>query len=45
VLGLLLASPVLWFLAAPLYRLATRIDELPGGRTAESAGQDKDSAP
>jgi signal peptidase len=45
VLGLLLASPVLWFLAAPLYRLAKRIDQPGGGKPAESAGQDKDSAP
>jgi signal peptidase len=41
VLGLLLASPVLWFLAAPLYRLARRMDEDP----AESADPGKADTP
>jgi signal peptidase len=45
VLGLLLASPVLWFLAGPLFRLARSMDE-PGGReTPESAGEEKGGTP
>src|SRR5205823_13476600 len=38
VLGLLLASPVLWFLPAPLYRLARRTDDTGCGKPAQSAG-------
>jgi signal peptidase len=38
VLGLLLASPVLWFLAGPLFRLARRMDEPDAREPADSAG-------
>jgi signal peptidase len=37
VLGLLLASPVLWFLAGPLFQLARRLDEPDAGAWAEPA--------
>jgi signal peptidase I len=45
VLGSLLASPVLAFLAFPLFQLARRMDEPKGGTAAESAGAGKGRAP
>lgn len=45
VLGLLLTSPVLWFLAGPLWQLARRIDEPTGRKPAESAGEGKGGTP
>lgn len=45
VLGLLLASPVLWFLAGPLFRLARRMDEQKDGSRAESADDGKGGTP
>jgi signal peptidase len=44
VLGLLLASPVLWFLAGPLFQLARRLDEPQGGAWAEPARATKGPA-
>ena len=45
VLGLLLASPVLWFLTGPLFRLARRMDEPEDGSPAESAWQETGGTP
>jgi signal peptidase len=45
VLGLLLASPVLWFLAGPLFHLARTMDDPKDGETADSAGKGKENTP
>jgi signal peptidase len=45
VLGLLLASPFLWFLAGPLFQLARRMDEQNDGPLADSAGDGKRGTP
>jgi signal peptidase len=48
VLGLLLASPILWFLAGPLYKLARDMDEPDGSADQEPAtpaGEAKAVAP
>jgi signal peptidase len=43
-LGLLLASPVLWFAAGPLFQLARRMDEPKDRKPAESAGEGNEGA-
>jgi signal peptidase len=45
VLGLLFASPVLWFLAGPLFRLARRMDEPDAREPAESAASAEADTP
>ena len=45
VLGLLLASPVLWLLAGPLYRWARESDEPASREPAASAGEAEADAP
>lgn len=45
VLGLLLASPVLWFISGPLYKLAREMDEPASQETATNAGEAEDEAP
>ena len=45
VLDLLLASPVLWFLAGPLFQLARRLDEPEDENPAESTGAGKGGTP
>jgi signal peptidase len=45
VLGLLLASPVLWFLSGPLYKLAREMDEPASREPAASAGEAEANAP
>jgi signal peptidase len=45
VLGLLLASPVLWFIAGPLYRLASEMDEPASQEPATTAGEAEADAP
>lgn len=45
VLGLLLASPILWFLAGPLFELARNMDEREGREPANSAGSEGPGEP
>ena len=45
VLGLLLASPVLWFLSEPLFRWAQEIDATAGREPAGNAGEAEDDRP
>ena len=45
VLGLLLAAPVLWFIAGPLFELARKMDEPAGREPAEDAGKAEAEAP